>query len=275
MSAHLAYPATRYEPAPLIDLSDRAERERLSGAALTAFFAIMQRWKIRDEDARRLLGTMSNGSFYDLKKDHSRVLDEDRLQRVSYLVGVFKALNIVYGEALADRWMDDAQQQSHLRRRGAPRLSYSRRIAGLPDAAAAARCAPGRDVTPRLTALNQNDTCRLIPSKYNESGASVLSRLTTDEKTLAEILDLDHATNDRLLAESEREPGIARRSCSPPRPAFVSSMPPSPMAIRSAAASMDRIAARGTPLSSWKRRKPRSPGTKPWNWRRSAASPIR
>jgi hypothetical protein len=75
-------------------------------------------------------------------------------------------------------------------------------------------------VTPRLTALNQNDTCRLIPSKYSESGASVLSRLTTDEKTLAEILDLDHATNDRLLAESERQPGIAREELLAPSPCF-------------------------------------------------------
>jgi hypothetical protein len=105
LSAHLAYPATRYEVAPLIDLSDRAERERLSQAASTAFFAIMQAWKIRDEDARRLLGTLSNGSFYELKKDHSRVLDEDRLRRISYLIGIFKALNIIHGEGLADRWM--------------------------------------------------------------------------------------------------------------------------------------------------------------------------
>ncbi len=75
MSIHLSYPVTRYELAPLIDLSDRTERERLSGAGLTAFFAIMQRWKIRDEDARRLLGTMSNGSFYELKTVHGRLLD--------------------------------------------------------------------------------------------------------------------------------------------------------------------------------------------------------
>jgi hypothetical protein len=63
---HLAYPATRYELAPITDLSDRAERERLSGAGLAAFFAIMQRWKIRDEDARRLLGTTPNGGFYEV-----------------------------------------------------------------------------------------------------------------------------------------------------------------------------------------------------------------
>jgi RES domain-containing protein len=64
-------------------------------------------------------------------------------------------------------------------------------------------------VTPRLTALRQNDTHRLISSKYSDNGASVLARLTADEKTLAAIFDLDHATNERLLAENERQPGIA------------------------------------------------------------------
>ena len=52
----LAYPATRYDPAPLIDLSAKAERERLSGSALQAFFNIMDSWTVRDEDARALLG---------------------------------------------------------------------------------------------------------------------------------------------------------------------------------------------------------------------------
>jgi len=105
MVAPLAYPATRYEPAPLVDLSDRTERARLSGDAVRAFFNIMDRWKIRDEVARLLLGGMSNGAFYGLKKSADRVLDEDRLRRISYLVGIFKALNILYGEELADRWM--------------------------------------------------------------------------------------------------------------------------------------------------------------------------
>lgn len=105
MSLTQAYPTTRHEVAPLIDLSDRTERERLSSDALRAFFNIMAYWKIRDDDARRLLGGISNGAYYALKKGPDRVLDEDRLRRISYLVGIFKALNILYSEELADRWM--------------------------------------------------------------------------------------------------------------------------------------------------------------------------
>jgi hypothetical protein len=49
------YPATSYDPAPLIDLTSRSERERLSVSALKAFFNLVDRWGIRDEDARSLL----------------------------------------------------------------------------------------------------------------------------------------------------------------------------------------------------------------------------
>jgi len=105
MTVRLTYPATRYDPAPLIDLTDRRERERLSPGAARAFLNILARWNLRDEDARQLLGGMSNGAFYELKKNPDRLLDEDKLRRVSYLIGIFKALNILYSEELADRWM--------------------------------------------------------------------------------------------------------------------------------------------------------------------------
>jgi hypothetical protein len=100
-----SYPATRYAPSPLVDLSSKAERERLSRSALRAFFNIMEKWQVRDEDARALLGGVSNGPFYEMKKDPDKVLDADKLTRISYLVGIFKALNILYSEKLADAWV--------------------------------------------------------------------------------------------------------------------------------------------------------------------------
>ena len=104
MQPALAYPTSTHTPA-LPDLADKAERARLSVGAVTAFFNIMEIWKIRDEDARALLGGVSNGAFYALKKGEGKVLDEDRLRRISYLIGIFKALNILHGQDLADRWM--------------------------------------------------------------------------------------------------------------------------------------------------------------------------
>jgi uncharacterized protein (DUF2384 family) len=101
----LAYPRTQYQPAEIIDLSDQQERERLSAGALPVFFNIMSHWKIKDEDARKLLGGIGNSTYYDYKKNPRRVLDQDKLIRISYLIGIFKALHILHGQALADRWV--------------------------------------------------------------------------------------------------------------------------------------------------------------------------
>jgi RES domain-containing protein len=63
-------------------------------------------------------------------------------------------------------------------------------------------------MTPAVRLLRRFDTHRLIPSKYSESGDSVLTRIADDDAHLADIFDLDNATNDRLLAENDRLPGI-------------------------------------------------------------------
>jgi len=64
---------------------------------------------------------------------------------------------------------------------------------------------------PRTSLVRRNDTHRLIPSKYSEPDTSVLARIADDDRHLADIFDLDNATNDRLLAENELLPGIGVR----------------------------------------------------------------
>ena len=88
------------------DLSDPATRKRLTPAALKAFLSVAEKWGVKDDDARQLLGGVSSGTFYSLKKDPARrALDQDAITRVSLLIGIFKALNILYGPRLADAWM--------------------------------------------------------------------------------------------------------------------------------------------------------------------------
>ena len=60
---------------------------------------------------------------------------------------------------------------------------------------------------PPVTLVRRYDTHRLIPSQYSEPG-SVLALIADDEAQLADLFDLDHATNDRLLAENQRLGGI-------------------------------------------------------------------
>lgn len=125
----LRYPSTRNRVALPPDLGARAERERLSAPALKAFFNIMSVWKVRDEDARALLGGVSNGPFYEMKRNPDRTLETDRLMRVSYLIGIYKALHILHSDALADEWVHLPNQNPIFA--GATPLSYMVR-GGLP-----------------------------------------------------------------------------------------------------------------------------------------------
>ncbi len=56
--------------------------------------------------------------------------------------------------------------------------------------------------------IRRNDTHRLIPSRYFDGGDSVLAEIADNEADLQDLFDLDHATNDRLLAENDLLPGI-------------------------------------------------------------------
>ncbi len=72
---------------------------------MRGFFRLADRWKLRDEDARALLGGVSSSTYYEWKKRPERLLDVDRITRISYLVGIYKALHVLYGDALADDWV--------------------------------------------------------------------------------------------------------------------------------------------------------------------------
>ncbi|HEY0846038.1 MAG TPA: MbcA/ParS/Xre antitoxin family protein [Noviherbaspirillum sp.] len=105
MNAAYAYPRSRFEPAAFVDLNAKEERERLSKSALKGFFRLAEAWKLRDDDARELLGGLSSSAFYEWKKNPDRVLEVDRITRISYLIGIYKALHILYGDKLADEWV--------------------------------------------------------------------------------------------------------------------------------------------------------------------------
>jgi len=133
----LRYPAGRYRPDAPLDLGARAERERLSAPALKAFFNLMARWRVRDEDARALLGGVSNGPFYEMKRAPGRVIDADRLTRISYLIGIFKALRILHSPKLADEWVHLPNQNpifagqtplAYMLRGGLPAMQTVRRL---------------------------------------------------------------------------------------------------------------------------------------------------
>jgi hypothetical protein len=63
---------------------------------------------------------------------------------------------------------------------------------------------------PRLAIVRQLDTHRLVPSRRLPRGDSALVAIADDDQHLQAIFELDAATNDRLLAQDQRLPGIGR-----------------------------------------------------------------
>lgn len=129
MNALTAVPDLGLDLRKLPDLADPATRSRLSPPAIAAFFAIVDKWHLRNEDAMTLLGGTSNGRFYELKKNRKGLLSQDELTRVSLLIGIFKALNILFNPRLANQWT--SRPNSNPMFNGAPPLQFLAR-AGVP-----------------------------------------------------------------------------------------------------------------------------------------------
>jgi hypothetical protein len=58
---------------------------------------------LKDDEARELLGSVSSSTYYEMKKNPFKTLGVDRIARVSYVIGIHKALHVLYGEPLADQ----------------------------------------------------------------------------------------------------------------------------------------------------------------------------
>lgn len=75
-------------------------------AVKRGFFRIMEAWEVRDSDAQVLLGKPSRTTFYAWKKGEGGKLSHDTLERVSYVLGIYKALQLLFPNPdQADAWM--------------------------------------------------------------------------------------------------------------------------------------------------------------------------
>jgi hypothetical protein len=82
-----------------------AERRRKSGPALRAFFNIADKWRLNPEEQGGLLGWPAKSTLYNWKAAANVTLPYDTLIRLSLILGIYKALHILYPEAaFADGW---------------------------------------------------------------------------------------------------------------------------------------------------------------------------
>jgi uncharacterized protein (DUF2384 family) len=80
--------------------------DALSGPALRTFFRIADVWRLSPAEQMTLLGGPPRSTFYKWREGGDVRLPRDVLERVSYVLGIYKALQILFGEpARADAWI--------------------------------------------------------------------------------------------------------------------------------------------------------------------------
>ena len=79
-------------------------------AGLTAFFSIASEWALDTEQQRVLLGSPGRSTFFKWKKQLRGQLSRDTLDRISYLLGIYKALHILFPAHSAQEWLRNPNQ---------------------------------------------------------------------------------------------------------------------------------------------------------------------
>jgi len=74
-------------------------------AGLTAFFSIAEEWELDNEQQRLLLGSPGRTTFFEWKKKKMGHLSRDTLDRLSYILGIYKALHLLFSDQTAQRWL--------------------------------------------------------------------------------------------------------------------------------------------------------------------------
>jgi hypothetical protein len=95
-SGHTASPSSLVEPSAM------------AGAGLRAFFRIAQQWGLSTTQQRVLLGNPPPSTYFKWKKEQPAALPRDVLERLSYVLGIYKALQILIPDpARADGWLKE------------------------------------------------------------------------------------------------------------------------------------------------------------------------
>jgi uncharacterized protein (DUF2384 family) len=85
------------------DLSKRTTRERLSQSAIDGFISIADRWSLTIDERCGLLG-VERSTLHRLRTG-AGTRSQDELTRVSYIVGMYKALHLLFPADLANEWV--------------------------------------------------------------------------------------------------------------------------------------------------------------------------
>lgn len=75
-------------------------------AGFRAFLRLAELWRLSTDEQLVLLGSPARSTYFKWKKEGAAHLSADTLERLSYLLGIYKALQILFPDpARADAWL--------------------------------------------------------------------------------------------------------------------------------------------------------------------------
>jgi hypothetical protein len=99
----MAIAATQRRPQRAdVDLATREAGQAL----LRTFFGIAQAWQLAPREAMTLLGLRSRSTYHVWRDGKSGPLPRDTLERISYVLGIYKGLQMLLpSDEAADEWI--------------------------------------------------------------------------------------------------------------------------------------------------------------------------
>src|ERR1700745_2461032 len=89
-----------------IERPDPEVRRRLSAPAMRTFLNVCAGWNLSVNQQRGLLGWPAASTYHKYKAGQTGTLSFDMLSRISLVLGIYKALHILYPQPeLADQWI--------------------------------------------------------------------------------------------------------------------------------------------------------------------------
>lgn len=86
-----------------MDFDVQLDRKRLSPVATKTIIKLAKHWKLTTDETIKLF-SISRSTWY--KMQHSPViLTSNQLTRVSFLIGIYKRLHLLFVNDMADRWI--------------------------------------------------------------------------------------------------------------------------------------------------------------------------
>jgi hypothetical protein len=124
MSLSIANPHTGADPARTL--------HALGGPGLRAFANIAEAWGLSVAEQLTLLGIASRSTFFKWRRERSPRLPRDTLERLSYVLGIYKSLQILFPDAkAADEWVRRPNTASPFGGRSALERMLSGQVADL------------------------------------------------------------------------------------------------------------------------------------------------